>query len=76
MLLLGCAVSQLRGDLQSLMDASSIGYALVVAQCTISAVAAVFSEKLLKQTNQSIHLQNLQVRDLQRCLELGKDGRR
>jgi len=61
MLLLGCAVSQLRGDLQSLMDASSIGYALVVAQCTISAVAAVFSEKLLKETHQSIHLQNLQL---------------
>eukprot|EP00238_Polyblepharides_amylifera_P015039 CAMPEP_0196583482 /NCGR_PEP_ID=MMETSP1081-20130531/43795_1 /TAXON_ID=36882 /ORGANISM="Pyramimonas amylifera, Strain CCMP720" /LENGTH=348 /DNA_ID=CAMNT_0041904391 /DNA_START=247 /DNA_END=1293 /DNA_ORIENTATION=- len=62
LLLVGCALSQIKlGDLDGMLHASVIGYALVITQCSISATAAVISEKLLKETNQSIHLQNLQL---------------
>lgn len=62
LLLVGCALSQMRiDDMSSLFKSSVVGYALVTAQCSISALAAVVSEKLLKETNQSIHLQNLQL---------------
>ena len=37
------------------------GHALVVLQCSISAIAAVFSEYMLKKTGQSIHVQNIQM---------------
>jgi len=62
LLLVGCAVSQIKmGNVSELFAASSLGYMLVTLQCTISATAAVISEKLLKETKQSIHLQNLQL---------------
>eukprot|EP00240_Pyramimonas_obovata_P016148 CAMPEP_0118931652 /NCGR_PEP_ID=MMETSP1169-20130426/7917_1 /TAXON_ID=36882 /ORGANISM="Pyramimonas obovata, Strain CCMP722" /LENGTH=295 /DNA_ID=CAMNT_0006874175 /DNA_START=363 /DNA_END=1250 /DNA_ORIENTATION=+ len=62
LLLLGCALSQLKwGNIGELFASSSLGYTLVTMQCSISATAAVISEKLLKETKQSIHLQNLQM---------------
>lgn len=38
-----------------------MGYIMVLIQCTISAIASIYTEWLLKSSSQSIHLQNVQL---------------
>lgn len=61
LLLAGCVTSQLRESLGETLAQPVVGLALVVLQCTISAVASVATEWLLKRSRQSIHLQNVQL---------------
>ena len=60
-LFIGCSVASLKGDVGELFEQPWQGHALVVLQCSISAIAAVFSEYMLKKTGQSIHVQNIQM---------------
>lgn len=61
LLLLGCAASQLRTSVRETLAQPLMGYVLVLTQCTISAVASIYTEWLLKRSSQSIYLQNLQM---------------
>ena len=43
-LFVGCSIASLKGDVGELFEQPWQGHALVVLQCSISAIAAVFSE--------------------------------
>lgn len=59
LLLFGSILTQLEYGFA--LRSTSLGYVLVSIQVSISAVASVATEKLLKEVKQSLHLQNLQL---------------
>jgi len=61
LLMVGCGISQMKNSIAATLAQPPMGYVLITTMCTLSAIAAVYSENLLKNTGQSIHLQNLQM---------------
>ena len=46
--MVGCALSQMKDSIAATLAQPLLGYLLISLMCTISAIAAVYSENLLK----------------------------